>query len=341
MKRLIATLVSLVIISVLVTIVELDVLIATMKRTHLGWFAVALFLFIPQTVTIAWRWKRMVQPFTNIGLGESLGLVLSSNTMNLILPSKLGDLTKGYFLRQSGKVDLPTALNVVVFEKMLDVAALAAVMLLGAVSLLVSGDTPDFIRNAAIFAALLGLGFVGLVLGMYFFPWERDTGISRMTGGVLAKLPKKLQALPKKARETMALLRTRGAHPGEIIFYSIAIWALHLLQIYAFFWSVGAAAAAGDFFALVPLSIFIGLIPITLAGFGTRDAALVALFPAFPSATMFAAALYVNLRYILPAIAGLPFLHKYIAHAQELKLEREAAKKSEAAPLPLPQEEAN
>ncbi len=313
MKRIIALIVSVISIGILIKVVDINALKLAIQRTHTGWFALALALFIPQTVTIAWRWKRMVQPFTRIRLTESLGLVLASNTMNLILPSKLGDLAKGYFLRQSGKLDLPTALNVVVFEKMLDVAALAAVMLAGSVSLLTNSQTPQFVYNAAIIAALLGLMFVGLVLGLYFFPWERDSALTQFSGKILQKLPKKLQTLPKTARQTFALLRTKGAHPGEIIGYSLAIWALHLLQIYVFFLSLGANVGVSDFFALVPLAIFVGLIPITLAGFGTRDTALVALFPMVPNAIMLAAAFYVNLRYILPAIAGLPFLHKYIA----------------------------
>ena len=65
---------------------------------------------------------------------------------------------------------------------------------------------------------------------------------------------------------------------------------------------------------LVPVAIIIGLIPITLAGIGTRDAALIVLFSPWASAEMMAgAALLSHLRYFLPGLAGLPANQKEIS----------------------------
>lgn len=65
--------------------------------------------------------------------------------------------------------------------------------------------------------------------------------------------------------------------------------------------------------ALSPLAILAGLIPLTFAGIGTRDAALVFLYAAFLSAPEAAAlGLLCTARYFLPALAGLPFLNRYV-----------------------------
>src|SRR5690606_18702686 len=72
-------------------------------------------------------------------LSESVRLVLAGASMNLLLPGKMGDLTKGWFLARAGHVSTRLGMGVVIFEKMLDVATLAAFMLAG-VAMLVLGS---------------------------------------------------------------------------------------------------------------------------------------------------------------------------------------------------------
>ena len=73
-------------------------------------------------------------------------------------------------------------------------------------------------------------------------------------------------------------------------------------------------------FALAPLAILAGLLPLTFAGVGTRDAALVALYaPYFSAATGAALGLLCTSRYFLPAIGGLPFLNQYLSTVKQFK----------------------
>jgi uncharacterized membrane protein YbhN (UPF0104 family) len=66
--------------------------------------------------------------------------------------------------------------------------------------------------------------------------------------------------------------------------------------------------------AIAPLAILAGLLPLTFAGVGTRDAALVFFYAPYMSAPAAAAlGLLCTLRYVLPALIGLPFLGPAIA----------------------------
>jgi hypothetical protein len=57
------------------------------------------------------------------------------------------------------------------------------------------------------------------------------------------------------------------------------------------------------------MAILVGLVPVTLAGIGTRDAALVYfLGGAVGPGPALALGLFATLRYLVPALAGLPFL---------------------------------
>jgi len=320
-KRAISLAITVAILALLFWKVDRPALLANLRATRWTWFSLAIFMFIPQVWAIAWRWRRMVEVFTPISWGEAVGLILASNTMNLILPSKLGDLTKGYFLARTGVLDLKRAMNVVIFEKMLDVATLALVMLGGVVVLFASGAAMPIQRGAAVVAGISGIAAVSLVAILYFIPPSALPGFRRLLGWLSIRPQfRKIHSLLEASHETISLLQSRGARRGLICALSLLIWFFHLVQIYFFFLSLNARPLPiFQFATLVPLAIFIGLVPLTVAGFGTRDAALISSFPQFPPSLMLGVALYVNLRYIVPAIAGLPYLNRYLTAARELR----------------------
>lgn len=300
--------------------VDRTALLANLRSTHWAWFTLAVVMFVPQVGVIAFRWRRLVMCFAPITWGECVRIVLASATMNLVLPSKLGDLSKGVFLKRTGTLDLKRAMNIVVFEKMLDVAALALMMLGGVALMLACDGATPLQRHAAIVAGAAGAAAVAAVAAVYFIPMTAFPGFRRALEWLGGKPRlKKLHDLVLAGHEVITMLQSRGARRGRIVAYSLLIWVLHLAQIYFFFLCLGVRPDPGQYMSLVPLAIFIGLVPVTIAGFGTRDAAIISLFAQYPPSLMFGIALYINLRYIVPAIAGIPFLNRYISYARELK----------------------
>ena len=91
MKRLIALGVTIVLLVILYTRVDRDALRAGIAATRPDIFLAAIAMFIPQTLVQALRWRWLVGLFTPLGWGEAISLILASQTMNLVLPSKAGD----------------------------------------------------------------------------------------------------------------------------------------------------------------------------------------------------------------------------------------------------------
>ncbi|MCX7718817.1 MAG: flippase-like domain-containing protein [Candidatus Sumerlaeaceae bacterium] len=316
MKRLVAAVVTVALLALIFASVDRAALARNLAQTRPGVFALAIAMFIPQVWAMAARWRRLVGVFTPLPMGEAVSLILASQTMNLVLPSKAGDLTKALFLKSSGTLDLKRSANIVVFEKLLDVAVLALIMLGGVIFLLLRGAS-RLETAAGLTAGALGLVAVAAVGVIYFVPPDRLPGLQRLLA-LLDAQPRlqRLAELVRTGHETIALLQSRGARRDLVIAYSFLIWALHLIQIGLFFACFSRVMTAptptAQFLSLVPLAIFIGLLPVSIAGFGTRDAALIAFFPQHPAPVMLGVAMYVNLRYIVPAMAGLPFLGRYI-----------------------------
>ncbi len=318
MKRLVSAVLTVVLLALIVRLIDRDALAAAFSRTNWPLFVLALLVFIPQISAIAWRWQGLVTAFTPLGFGESVRLVLASYTMNLILPSKMGDLSKGVFLAAGGTLDLPRSMGIVIFEKLLDVSTLAAYMLAGVALLLAGGAaaTPEQI-GYAVAAIGVGMAAVGGVAALYFIPPDAIPGFRKFLDA-LARRPRlrKVHGLFATSHEIITLLQSRGAGRGRAVAQSLLIWALHLGQIYLFFRCLGVDVPPLQFLSLAPLVIFVGLLPVALGGFGLREGAFILFFPQFDPAVMFAVAMYVNLRYLGTSLAGIPFFNRYAAFAR-------------------------
>jgi uncharacterized protein (TIRG00374 family) len=346
MKRIISICVSLLILGLIYWRIDFQGLLDVFRTSNLPWMVISLGMVVPITLITAWRLQQLMPssplpssaqnelssqdlssslppqglrlrsantPPSSLSFLEANKLILAASSLNMVLPSKMGDIAKAYFMQDRGHLTGSMALSLVVFEKTCDMLSL-----------------------------LLWCAF-----GLLFYP-QRDWLFTIMTLSVLGGLLLGVAILsfPKFARSVFALLQTIApkklkAKLGKmsyawqemhdyfwqdqqnllkIALTSIFIWFLHLLQIWFFIFALNASVPFLTNLALSPLAILAGLLPLTFAGVGTRDAALILFYqPYFDAATGAALGVLCTSRYFLPAIGGLPFLGQYLAFAQKAK----------------------
>ncbi|MEQ8819066.1 MAG: lysylphosphatidylglycerol synthase transmembrane domain-containing protein [Sumerlaeia bacterium] len=312
-KKLLSLLVSATLLGLLISSVDRGALLQVIGGANLWWFALALAMFIPQTLAIAHRWSLIVEPIAPISEREAGRQVLASSCLNLVLPSKLGDLAKGVFLYRQGRCRFEDGLQIVVFEKLLDLAALSGLMVIG---WLIAPRSDWWVL------ATLGLGLVvmGAVWTIYFVK-RGGSVVEGVLPGFVTKHPKfgKLDGLLKAGPRVMALIHGDARRKWSIVAWSFTIWLLHLAQIAFFFFCLRADAGFFEVLARVPIAIFAGLLPLAIAGVGVRDWAIVAIFGSAtnPRAVLVGVGLLVSLRYVIPAAAGLLFFNRYLGAARE------------------------
>lgn len=302
MKKLVSLAVSALILAVIYWTIDLDSLARAFGRTDPALFFIAVVLVVPITLMTSWRLCWLVPPRVGLGLGQATRLILGSSVLNMVLPAKMGDLAKFAFMRRDGVLSGPQAFAIVVFEKAIDLLAL--LFWCGFGLLRFSHDQPLFVPLAL--AVTLGVvcGVTILVsksAAHLFFAGARRVAPSRIAV--------KIDALAEAWNATHGLFwRNRWFGPGVLAF-SVGLWLVHLIQIWLFMLSLGAAVPLLSNLALTPLAILAGLLPLTFAGVGTRDAALIYLFrPFMDPGTGAAVGLLCTLRYVLPAMGGLPFI---------------------------------
>lgn len=323
MKRLISLAVSTLILILIYTQIDFAGLIEVFRNCNGLWMVVSLSMVVPITLFSSWRLQQIVPSQVTLGLWEANKLILASSVLNMVLPSKMGDIAKAYFMRDGGSspiqrpdsssLSLSLSLCIVVFEKACDFLSL--LLWCGFGLILLPVRDPFFVSMTMAIVS-------GLVLGVLVLASRTVARLFFETVPPLVpgKLRKKLLSLGAAWGEMQTYFWADRTQLLVIVTTSIFIWLLHLMQIWFFILALNAWVNPITSLALSPLAILAGLLPLTFAGVGTRDAALIVLYqPYFSAATGAALGLLCTSRYIIPAIGGLPFLNQYLSSLNRIR----------------------
>jgi hypothetical protein len=219
----------------------------------------------------------------------------------------MGDLAKAWFIKERGHTSGELAFALVVFEKTCDMLSL---LLWCAFGLLLYPHKDALFWLMTVFVVGGLIGGVAL-LGSRSFA----EAIFKMVSPVApAKIRSKLARLQTGWREMHECFWRDRRQLVLVAGTSVFIWFLHLLQIWMFIFALRASVPFLANLALAPLAILAGLLPLTFAGIGTRDAALILFYQPYLAAPVAAAlGILCTMRYVLPALAGLPFAGGYLA----------------------------
>jgi uncharacterized protein (TIRG00374 family) len=278
------------------------------------WMTLSLGMVVPLTLFTSWRLQQLMPARGQLSFGEANRLILVASVLNMVLPSKGGDIAKAYFMRDRSGLSGSLTLSLVVFEKSCDMLSLLLWCAFGLL-LYPKHDAVFLAMTAAVTAMLIfGLLLLGsLRFAQFFFGLG-----ARFAPG---KMKAKFEKFGASWGEMHAYFWSSKARLARVTLTSIFIWFLHLLQIWLFILALRAWVPFLTNLALSPLAILAGLLPVpTFGGAGTRDGALVALYaPYFATPIALALGLLCTARYILPAIGGLPFASQYFARMKSMK----------------------
>ena len=313
MKRLLSIVVSLLILAIIYSQIDRPALVQVFQNCDRLWMVISLAMVIPLTLATAWRLQQLMPRQQTFPLVEATKLTLSASVLNMVLPSKMGELAKAYFIRDRGYLPGSLAVSLVVFEKASDLLSLFLWCVFGL------AFYPD---KDLLFWAMTTLVLFGLAFGLLLLASRSFANLFFLRSKAIAprKLRQKLEKLHISWEEMHHHFWQDKRQLAIIASISIFIWFLHLMQIWFFVLALRATVPFMANLALAPLAIFAGLLPLTFAGVGTRDAALILFYQPFFDANVGAAlGLLCTSRYFLPALGGLPFFSQYLANVRTVK----------------------
>jgi len=249
---------------------------------------IGLVLLIP--IISSKKWQSILSAMNyQISFKESFYIVMGALPVSVITPARSGDLIRSYYLKN--KIPIGRTIGAVFAERIIDILILTTFSFLG--GLFFKNLLFIFIPVFVFFSIVLFFIIIRKIKFLFNLKWQERINQFLYVSKIFFKTPKKI--LP-------------------ILFYSIILWSIIILETKILFLALGANITIVYIFAAFPLSIFIGLIPITLAGMGTRDSAIIYFFAHLtnPSICLAMGLLYSFFGYFLLALLGLPFMKKML-----------------------------
>jgi len=208
------------------------------------------------------RYQRILaQSGYKYDLNFLVGCIALSQSANVILPARIGDITRAYLLKKMKKVQLTTALSSLAVERIFDVLAIA---LIGTISLVcIRGLLIDrWITNV--------LAFAGLLLTVTFILLILSLKIRTQIGGVVMGFIREIAGV--------------STNPGAfltILAGSLLVWLVDTITCFVIL-NAFSETIPRSMIPLVFLAIAVGnltkIFPITPGAIGTYEGALTIIF---------------------------------------------------------------
>lgn len=253
------------------------------------------------------RWMAVLRGMgVRMGWWECFRITMACWPVGTLTPGKAGELLKAVAVRKRG-----LGIGSVLAERVVDVAVLGVYGVVFGLLAMVPW---------AVLGGLAGLG--GAMVAVGGAQWaERWLG----RGGKRDKVRGFLSA--------MLRLRRRPRYLWACVAASAVNWFLSMVQLALLLDAFGAPPSLPLIMGILPAATFAGLIPISLAGIGTRDGALLFLAAGrLDAAALLASSImYTLLGYFLLGVLGLPFLWALLKERRTAPSRPPAARKARKA----------
>ncbi len=245
--------------------------------------AVAVLLVLVDRALMAYRWIGLlciVPPGRRPPLRDLMRIFFISTFVGTFLPASVGgDAVRAYAVAKAN-VAGSDAIASVFMDRMLGVASILLMALGGLII------ARDLASNWTIVTALAVTSVLcALTLAAIF-----SSGTARLLEVLLARLPAIVRAPAARILESIRRYAAYHGRLGNVLAGSIAVQVLRIVQAYFLGLGLGIAAPLSVYFAFVPLVLLVMLLPVTVNGIGTSQAAFVWFFgrAGVPAADAFA-----------------------------------------------------
>lgn len=241
------------------------------KNANLFLYGLAFIAFYSGFILRALRWRKML---ARVGLDEDHGypipstgglveIFLLSWFANCIVPAKLGDAYRSYLLKKEAGTSFSSGLGTIVAERLIDLVVLFITMsVMGAI--VFRTHMPAKAEQAFV----LGLGLLVLAAGVLAVMWLARHRLEH-------RMPAKVRDQYNRLHDAIfACLR----QPGSFLLTSVGIWTLEGVRLFLVALALGADVSFATATVVALMSSLLTTLPITPAGLGVVEVAMVTVF---------------------------------------------------------------
>jgi uncharacterized protein (TIRG00374 family) len=264
---------------------------AAARHADPSWILTAVFLVLVDRALMAWRWAMLlciVEEQQRPTLSRMLEVFFVSTFVGTFLPASIGaDAVRAYSISRD-RVAGADAVASVFMDRMLGVASL---LIMGVVGVALARDLA---ANTVVIVSLAATGAVTLATVLMIFS-ER---VGRLCATLARVVP--IGVLRRMGTAIVESVQRYARFHGQLVNVlaaSVGVQVLRIVQAYCLGRSLGIEADLTIYFAFIPVILLIMLLPVTINGLGTSQAAFVWFFgrvgvdaaPAFALSILFVA----------------------------------------------------
>jgi uncharacterized protein (TIRG00374 family) len=234
--------------------------------------AFAVLLVLLDRGLMAYRWIALlctIQPQDRPPLEELMRIFFVSTFVGTFLPATIGsDVLRSYSMSRL-RVNPADSVASVLMDRILGIAS---ILIMSAVGLLLARE---FVSNLPILVALAGTALVCAVAALLVFWRPFGTGSeTRSAGSPIALVrywgTRVVDSLQKYAHHRGVLI--------NVLAGSVLVQGLRIVQAYLLGRGLGIDLSVAAYFAFIPFILLVMLLPVTINGIGTSQAAFVWFF---------------------------------------------------------------
>jgi uncharacterized protein (TIRG00374 family) len=232
---------------------------------------IAALLVLADRAMMAYRWVMLlciVPARQRPPLADLMRIFFVSTFVGTFLPATVGgDAVRAYAVSKLN-VGGGDAIASVLMDRLLGVASL---LLMAAAGLFIARDLAS---NRAIVSALVVTAALCVLTLLVIFSPAAAGFLSRVVG----RLPAAARGLAARVLESVQRYAEHHRPLGQVLAGSVGVQVLRVVQAFFLGLGLGIAAPLSAYFAFVPLILLVMLLPVTVNGIGTSQAAFVWFF---------------------------------------------------------------
>lgn len=286
-KIALSILITLIIFSIILTQIDLWSVADAIDNSNWAYLLFSLFPLILSILVLTKRWQTVLDAMGyQIPFSRCFKVLMAALPLTSITPSKSGDVIRAYYLRD--EIPATKTAGSVLTERIFDVLTLVLFSLAGMA-----------LYHRYEFATAVLIMLILTALLVFLLCSDLQLPVSESWN---SKAQNVALSMKRLIRDKKALI--------SVAFYSILTWLLSIVQSLLFFYALGIDIPMAFVMGNLPIAIFIGMIPVTLGGMGTRDTAIIVLFSEYASSSELLAVgiLFSAFRYWLLSLVGIPFM---------------------------------
>ncbi len=260
-RELVSTAIPLLLIAVFARNVDWGEALATLRRSSPPPLIAALVVYYASFPLRALRWARLLREGGSaVGGRQLLRILMLGWFVNCLVPAKLGDLYRSYLVKRRFGISLSRTVGVVVAERLLDLFAVFGLLIVGGYVAFGRTVLPD----------LIVVYFTGAALGLF------------IVAGFLfvyAVAPRVARFFPGEVRRIGRLFREGVLHSFRALPVAgpltVLIWLAEATRLLFVLAALGLELPASGVVFVAVASSVLTTVPLTPAGFGFVEIAMV------------------------------------------------------------------